>query len=176
MVRPVILAVGAIPVFFAILIALSMVLKPDIPTSAVVPEDDISLEYTKHDLRVVSFGVTERAAPQYTEILSIDNDGDVRYTVVDQGDPQPDITTTISKDRVRKLTAMIKETGFMSIPTESFPVNDTVDQYTKSSIKVTLNGQTRQIHWPEQNATGSFIPPIITMVQTELDDVIEQVK
>ena len=88
--------------------------------------------------------------------------------------PQPEETSKISKEKLRKLTAMIKETGFMVIPTESFPVREDVDEYQKSTIKVTLNGKTRQIHWPEQNATEKFIPPIITLVESELDQIINQ--
>jgi len=62
----------------------------------------------------------------------------------------------------------------MEIPTESFPVRDGVDNYEKFNIKVTLNGQIRQIHWVEQNATDKFIPPIISMIELELDQIINQ--
>ena len=48
---------------------------------------------------------------------------------------------------------MIKETGFMEIPSDSFPVSEGISDYQKSVIKVTLNGQERQINWVEQNAT-----------------------
>ena len=71
---------------------------------------------------------------------------------------------------------MIKETGFLAIPSESFPVKENIDEYQKSTIKVTLNGKTNQIHWPEQNATDKFIPPIITLVESELDQLIEQIE
>ena len=75
---------------------------------------------------------------------------------------------------MKKLTALIKETGFMAIPNESFPINDDVKEYQKSSLKITLNGQVNQIHWPEQNATEKFVPPIITMVEAKLDQIISQ--
>ena len=71
---------------------------------------------------------------------------------------------------------MIKETGFIAIPSESFPVKDDVIEYQKSNVKITLNGQNNQIHWPEQNATEKFIPPIITMVELELDLIIKQIR
>ena len=41
------------------------------------------------------------------------------------------------KKAVKKLTALIKETGFMSIPKEPFPIMDDVADYTKSTIKIT---------------------------------------
>jgi hypothetical protein len=174
MVKPVMLLIGAIPIIFAILIAIPMVTQPEIPRSAVVPEDQITIEYTKHQLKIVSFGVTERAGSEFTEILIVKNDGEIRYSVVEEGFPQPEETSRINKEKLKKLTAIIKETGFMQIPTESFPVREDVEEYQKSTIKVTLNGKTRQIHWPEQNATDKFIPPIITLVELELDQIINQ--
>ena len=60
MVKPLILAVGAIPVFFAILIMVPMLTTPEIPISAINSNDTIEIEYTKHDLTTVSFGVTEK--------------------------------------------------------------------------------------------------------------------
>jgi len=176
MVRPILLIAGAIPVILAILIAIPMITKPDIPFSAVVPTDQIELEYTKHQLQKISFGVTEETQSQKTEILVIKDDGTVRYSVIDKGNPKPDRRSTIDEEKVRKLTALIKETGFMAIPSESFKIGEDISEYTKSSLKVTLNGQTRQIHWPEQNATSQFIPPIITMVELELDQIISDLQ
>jgi len=174
MVRPVVLIIGAIPIIFALLIAIPMVTQLEIPRSAVVPEDEIEIEYTKHQLRVVSFGLTQRTGSEFTEILTVKNDGEIRYSVVDEGFPQPEKKSRIDKEKLKKLTAIIKETGFMQIPTESFPVREDVEEYQKSTIKVTLNGITRQIHWPEQNATDEFVPPIITLVELELDQIIRE--
>ena len=49
-----------------------------------------------------------------------------------------------------KIKALIKETGFISIPSESFPIMENATEYQKSNVKITLNGQVNQIHWPEQ--------------------------
>ena len=174
MVKTSIIIVSAIPIFFAILIAVSLFTQQEVPITAVVPDDKITIEYTKHQLKLISFGVTERAGSQYTEILKIKDNGQVTYSVVEEGYPKPDIKTTINNDKLTKLTALIKETGFMAIPTDSFPVRDGETDYLKSTIKVTLNGETRQIHWVEQNSTDQFVPPIITMVELELDQVINQ--
>jgi len=176
MVKPILLIGGAIPVILAILIVIPMITKPDIPYSAVLPTDQIELEYTKHQLQKISFGVTEQTRSQKTEILVIKNDGNIRYSLIEEGVQKPDQRSTIEKEQVKKLTALIKETGFMAIPSESFPVQDDVDEYKKFSLKVTLNGQTRQIHWPEQNATAQFIPPIITIMEAELDQIIRDLQ
>jgi len=176
MVKPIHIAFGAIPAIIAILIAIPLVTQPEIPFSAANPNDRIEIQYTKHQLKKVSFGVTERVGAQKTEILSIKQDGDVTYTVTEEGYPQPDIKKEISQERVKRLTALIKETGFMAIPSESFPVRDNVTDYQRSSVKVTLNGRVTQIHWPEQNATEKFVPPIITLVESELDQIINQIR
>jgi hypothetical protein len=175
MVKAIMLAVGAIPVIVALLIAIPLITKPDIPFSAANPNDTIRIEYTKHQLTKVSFGVTEDVKSQKTEILLIKNNGEIEYSVTKEGYPQPKIKYELSEKEVRKLTALIKETGFIEIPSESFPVRDDVIDYQKSNVKIILNGQVKQIHWPQQNATEKFIPPIITMVESQLDQVINQI-
>ena len=174
MVKPIIIAVGAIPVILALLIAVPLITKSEIPFSASNPNDVIELEYTKHQLKKISFGVTERLVAQKSEILLVKNDGDLRYTVTEDGITKPDKLSDLDDEIMKKLRALIKETGFISIPNESFPIIDDVDEYQKSSLKITLNGVVNQIHWPEQNATEKFVPPIITMVESELDHIIEQ--
>jgi len=176
MVRPIMIVAGAIPAIFALLFAISLLSITEIPTTAVSPNDVIEFEYTKHQLKKISFGVTEQTEAQKTEILIITNDGSVRYTVTENGIPQPDKNFHIDEAAIKKLTALIKETGFISIPSESFPVRDEIDEYQKSILKITLNGQVNKINWPEQNATEKFVPPIITLVQSELDNIINQIE
>jgi len=176
MVKPVILAIGAIPVILAILIVIPMVTMEEIPTSAINPNDKIYIEFAKHDLRIVSFGVTDKTIADSTQLLTIENDGTIQYTEIKDGVNQSQITSSISNEQLQKLTAMIKETGFMSIPKESFPIKDDVESYTKFTIKITLNDAKTQIFWPEQDATEKFIPPIVTMLESELEDIINQIR
>jgi len=166
---------GAIPVIVALLISVPMITKNEIPMSAANSFDKIEIEYTKHQLKIVSFGVTERTGAQKTEILLIKNNGDIKYSVTDHGYLQPDIKSKLDKKKLDKIRALIKETGFIAIPSESFAILDDVTEYQKSNVKITLNGRTNQIHWPEQNATSAFIPPIITMVELELDQIISKI-
>ena len=172
MVKPVVLAICAIPVIFALLIVIPMLTMKEIPTSAINPSDKIQIEFTKHDLRIVSFGVTEKTVADTTQLLTVENDGTVQYTEIKDGVNQSQITTSISNEQLQKLTAMIKETGFMSIPKESFPIKDDVESYTKFTMKITLNDAKTQIFWPEQDATEKFIPPIVTMLESELKEII----
>ena len=175
MVKPIVLAIGAIPVIFAILIVIPMVTMEEIPISAINSNDKVGIEFTKHDLRIVSFGVTDKTVAYSTQVLTIDNDGLVQYTEIKDGVNQSLVKSSISGAQLQKLTALIKETGFMSIPKESFPVKDDVKSYTKFTIKITLNDAKTQIFWPEQDATEKFIPPIITMLESELDEIIKKI-
>ena len=166
---------GAIPVIIALLISVPLLTKNEIPISAANSLDRIEIEYTKHQLKKISYGVTERTGAEKTEILYIKNDGDVKYSVTEQGYLQPDIRSKLDEKTLNRIKALIKETGFIAIPSESFPILDNATEYQKSNVKVTLNGRVNQIHWPEQNATLGFIPPIITMVELELDKIISEI-
>ena len=175
MVKPTVIAICSIPVIFALLIAIPMLTSTDIPISAINSNDKLEIEFTKHDLRIVSFGVTDKAVADSTRVLIIENDGTIQYTEIKDGVNKSQITSSISDEQLQKLTALIKETGFMSIPKESFPIKDDVESYTKFTIKITLNDARTQIFWPEQDATEKFIPPIITMLESELDGIISQI-
>jgi len=175
MVKPTVIAVCSIPVILSLLIVIPMLTSTDIPISAINSNDKLEIEFTKHDLRIVSFGVTERTVADSTQVLTIENDGIVQYTEIKDGVNKSQITSSISDEQLQKLTALIKETGFMSIPKESFPIKDDVEIYTKFTIKITLNDARTQIFWPEQDATEKFIPPIVTMLESELDGIISQI-
>ena len=174
MVKPVYFVLGAIPVIAAILLALPLVTKNEIPVSASNSFDKLEIEYTKHQLKKISNGIAERTGSQKTEILLIENDGEIKYTITEKGYPQPDIKSKIDEQQLNKIKALIKETGFISIDPNSFSVFQNVTDFQKSSVKVTLNGRVNQVHWPESSATADFIPPIITMVESELDKVMSE--
>ncbi len=176
MVKPIHYALGAIPVIVALLISVPLLTKNEIPISAANSFDVIEIEYVKHQLKKISYGITERVGAQKTEILYIKNDGDLKYSVTELGSLQPDVRSKLDEKRLDKIKALIKETGFIAIPSESFSILENVTEYQKSSVKVTLNGQINQIHWPEQNATKQFVPPIITMVESELDYIISEIR
>lgn len=175
MVKTTYLVLGAIPVIVALLISVPLLTKNEIPVSAANSFDRLDIEYTKHQLKKISNGITERVGAQTTEILWIKNDGELKYSVSEGGYLQPDIRSKLDKATLDRIKALIKETGFMSIPSESFTVPENVTEYQKSNVKVTLNGRVNQIHWPEQDITPDFIPPIIIMVEAELDQIISDI-
>ena len=49
-------------------------------------------------------------------------------------------------------------------------------QFVKFGVKITYNGEVSQLYWPEQNATEKFIPPMITMIEEELESIIDELR
>ena len=175
MVKPVLIIAGSIPIIFAILLIIPLT-NPEIPKTAIDPNDIAEIEFTKHHLIKTSFGLTERLGAQQTEILIIQNNGEMEYTVVNDGISSTEKTSKIDSEKRTKLIAMIKETGFMAIPFDSFLIKDEIGDFVKYGVKITYNGQVSQLYWPEQDATEQFIPPMITMVQEELETIMNEIR
>ena len=175
MVKPIMLLLGAIPVVVAIFIVVPQLSRTEVPTSAVNSDDVISIEYDKQHLKKVSFGLTESLGADKTEVLTIQNDGGTTYQVTQNGYSEPDVKYQLEKSELTKLTALIKETGFVEIPSDSFPVKSDVREYDKFGLQVTLNDKSVNLHWAEQNASQAFIPPIVNQVQSELDGIITEI-
>jgi len=169
------LLLGAIPVLAAIFIVVPTLLRPEIPNVAVNSDDVISIEYSKQHLKKISFGLTQSIGAEKTEVLTISNDGQTSYSLTKDGYSESDKKYHLSKDEVTRLTALIKETGFMQIPQTSFPVKSDLNEYDKFGLQVTLNGKSVNIQWPDQNSTQEFIPPLINQVQNSLDAVIAEI-
>lgn len=176
MVKIVVLIGFAIPGIIAAIFAAALLLQPDVPSSAATERDRISVEYAKHQLTASPTGVAAGFGVQKTEILEISNDGSLRYHLVENGVSSPSISWDLDESELQRLKALIKETGFVALPEETFPVMDGVDSYQKSSVRVTLNDVVTEVRWPDQNATEAFIPPIITMIESELDGIIDSIR
>ena len=175
MVKPVLIIAGTIPVIFAILLIIPLT-NPEIPITAIDPNDIVEIEFTKHHLTTVSFGITERLGAQQTEIIIIRNNGDIEYTLIEEGSNSTQKTSKVASDKRTKLIAMIKETGFMAIPFDSFVIKDDIDNFVKYVIKITYNEEVNQLFWPEQMATDELIPPIITEVEIGLEDILNSIR
>ena len=175
MVKPILIIAGSIPIIFAILL-ITPLTNPEIPITAIDPNDIVEIEFTKHHLTTVSFGITERLGSQQTEILVIKNNGEIQYTLVNDGSPITEKNSKIDSDKQTKLIAMIKETGFMAIPFDSFVIKDETDDFVKYGVKITYNEKMNQLFWPEQEATDELIPPIITEVEIELESILNSIR
>ncbi|MFZ0183942.1 MAG: hypothetical protein WBV92_09675 [Nitrosotalea sp.] len=166
---------GAIPVLAALFIVVPTLLRPEITNVAVNADDVISIQYTKEHLKKISFGLTQSIGAETAEVLTISNDGQTIYSLTKNGYSAPDVKYQLQKEEVTRLTALVKETGFMEIPQTPIPVKSNLDEYDKYGLEVTLDGKTVNISWPDQNATDQFIPPLISQVQDSLDGVITEI-
>jgi len=175
LVRPIIILLGAIPVLAALFIIVPTLLRPEITNVAVNSDDVISIEYSKQHLKKISFGLTQSIGADTTEVLTITNDGQTTYSLTKNGYSEPDVKYTLSKDEIKRLTALIKETGFMEIPQTSYQVKSDVNEYEKYGLQVTLDGKSINIQWPDQNSTQEFVPPLINEVQNSMDAVIAEI-
>ena len=176
MVKPILIFAGAIPIIIAVLIVIPLVTSIEIPRIAVDPDDNVQIEFTKHQLIKSSFGVTERFGAKQTEIISIENDGSIKYSLIKDSIPEPERNSALDIATKMKLAAMIKETGFLAIPTDSFTIRDDINEFVKFGVKITYNGEVSQLYWPEQNATEKFIPPMITMIEEELESIMDKLR
>lgn len=176
MARPILIIGASIPIALAALIAAPMLLNPQVPFSAANADDKISIELIKYDLKKISFGLTDRLTPQKSETLVVSSDGMAKYTFTDPNSLPIEKSVAIDKADVKRLTALIKETGFMQLPIDSISADDSATQYTKFSLKVTLNGKIKQIQWPQQNATSTTISPLISHVESELEGLINKTR
>ena len=48
-------------------------------------------------VKTIDYGVTERTGAQKTEILTIKNDGELKYSITEQGYLQPDIRSKLDE-------------------------------------------------------------------------------
>lgn len=175
MVRPIIILLGAIPILAALFIVVPTLLRPEIPNVAVNSDDVISIEYSKQHLQKISFGLTQSIGADTTEVLTISNDGQTTYSLTKNGYSEPDVKYQLSKDEIKRLTALIKETGFMEMPKTSYQVKSDLNEYEKFGLQVTLDGKSINVQWPDQNSTQEFIPPLINEVQNSLDGVMAEI-
>ena len=172
MIKPTRLLFYAIPGIVALIILFPLIVKTEIPFSAVTPNDTIEFEMTRFHIKALSLGV-DRTTIEKTEVLKIQNDGSVTYSIVST-DSQEEKNFKIDAKRMLLLAGLIKETGFIHIPEDNFNIKEDVEKYMKTILKVTLNQKDIRISWPDQEATDEFIPPIITMVETELQNIIDE--
>ena len=176
MIKPILLFAGAVPVILAVLIIIPLITSTEIPRVAIDPDDNVQIEFTKHELIKSSFGVTERFGAKQTEIISIENDGSIKYSLIKDSIPEPEKNSSVDTATKMKLAAMIKETGFLAIPTDSFTIRDDINEFVKFGVKITYNGEVSQLYWPEQDATEKFIPPMMTMIEEELENIMDELR
>ncbi|HJU13321.1 MAG TPA: hypothetical protein VJ792_02570 [Candidatus Nitrosotalea sp.] len=175
MAKPIVLILAAIPILAAIFIVVPALTRPEISSSVLNPEDVLSLQYTKEHLEKISFGLTQSIGADTAEVLTIQNDGSAVYSLTKNGYSNPDVKFQLSKDDLTKLKSLFKESGFIGIPDTVYQVKPDANNYEKYGLQATLNGKTVNLQWADQNASQEFVPPIVTRVQSALDNITAEI-
>jgi hypothetical protein len=110
------------------------------------------------------------------EVLTISNDGTATYT---RTDFYPTQTTderrfSLSGDELKRLKALVFETGFMQIPVKSYEEKQGLDNYTRYQIAVYEGDSPETFNWFNAEASQKPVPPIITNIGAQLDGIIER--
>ena len=166
--------VGSIPVIVAILLIIPLFTTQHVPPITLLPTDVIELEYIQRNI-IVSFGVVEREQAIESHVLEIDNSGRAVLFVTSDQDTK-EYGAQIDPDSLHRLRALIKETGFMKIIPVTFVPVDRPNSYVLYTLQVTLNGTQKNIRWFASDTVDYFIPPIIVMIQEDLDSIRSKLK
>ena len=166
------LVLAAVPAIAAMLLVSPLLVRTEVPIGATLPGDTLAIDYTRHDLRSVSLGVTDRIASERTEHLRVSG-GQARYYVIESGVESPAAVFDVDGEQMLQLAAFIRETGVMSLPPDAFPVREGQSEYTRHALEAALDGGTGRIAWTGQDSTDAFVPPVISELESKLRALIE---
>ena len=166
------LVLAAVPAIAAMLLVSPLLVRTEVPMGATLPGDTIDIDYTRHDLRSVSLGITDRIASERTEHLRVSG-GQARYYVIESGVESPAAVFEADGELMLQLAAFVRETGVMSLPPDAFPVRGGQAEYSRHTLEATLDGATSAVSWTGQDSTDAFVPPVISELESKLRALIE---
>ena len=167
------LLIGAASI--AVIIALAIAIPKIAPgnpagTSA---STEMRIEFVKEDMRRVIFGVTENVGAQRSERLIINDDGTAFYTLNVEGDKGAQTKFQIASQELKRIKALIAETGFMQIPKERFDARDDVTEFTRYTLTASIGSSTKTIQWVDETSSKDSVPALLTMLK---DTLLQQSK
>ena len=84
--------------------------------------------------------------------------------------------TTVEQAQIAEEAGAVSVMVLDKLPSDSFSVRDDINEFVKFGVKITYNGEVSQLYWPEQDATEEFIPPMMVMVQEELESIMDKIR
>jgi hypothetical protein len=161
---------AVIPIIIALVIAI-----PKISPSGdqISVSTFIRIEFIKEDIKRLSYGVTERAGALKSESLIIDEKGQAFYDIKVEGEKGSQTRFQVNSQDMKRLKALITDTGFMQIPKSEFAVKDDVSEFVRYTLKVNLDNQVKTVQWAEESASKDFAPPLLTMLADNLTKIVE---
>lgn len=174
--KKVLIGAAAIPIVIALVIAIPKISPGGEQTATSTTASFMRIEFTKEDVRVISFGVTERVGALRSESLVIDEKGQAFYDVKVEGEKGSQNRFKVSSQDMKRLKSLITDTGFMQIPKSEFEAKEDVEEYTRFTIKVDLDGQEKTVQWADPSVAQDFVPPLLIMLADRLGEIIQTYK
>ena len=172
--KKVLIAVAIIPIMIALVIAIPKISPGDQTATSTTAQ--MRIQFVKEDMKRVSFGVTETIGAQKSETLIIDNDGSALYNIDVEGEKGSQTRFQVSAQEVKRIKALITETGFMQIPKEQFKVRANATEFTRYTLTVALDGSMKTVQWIDESASEDFVPALLTMLRDTLLGTIKDRK
>ena len=172
--KKVLIAAATIPVIIALAIAIPKISPGD--QTATTTSVQIRIQFVKEDMKRVSFGVTETIGAKRSETLIINNDGTALYNVNVEGEKGSQTRFQIDAQELKRIKALIAETGFMQIPKEQFDARDNATEFTRYTLTVNLNDSTKKVQWVDESSSKEFVPALWIMLRDTLLGIIEEHK
>lgn len=153
----------------AVLLITPLLTTEKVPPSALLPTDVIEFEYAQQSISVVS-GSAGGPMTLESRVLEIDGDGNVRLHVSNDSGTDS-YESVVDGEMLRRLGALVKETGFFEITPLTFLPDERPEMYDLYTMSVSLNGLEKSVRWSTGGVLENFVPPILVMIQEELDSI-----
>ena len=169
--KKVLIAAAVIPIMIALVIAIPKISPSDQTVTSTSAQ--IRIEFVKEDMKRVSFGVTETIGAQKSETLIINNDGTAFYNVNVEGEKGSQTRFQVGAQELKRIKALVSETGFMQLPKEQFDARDNATEFTRYTLTVSLNGSSKTVQWVDESSSKDFVPALLTKLR---DTLLETIK
>ncbi len=140
-------------------------------------ERSISIQFTREEMRRVSFGVVERFAAEKVESISIQPDGRALY-IMQQGINSVQKEFNIPRDRLRAIESFIRDTGLLDLTLNLRDEVEGSDTFTRYTVTTILDGKSRSIRWSEGMRADEFapsdVPPLLTRLRCMLMQIMSE--
>jgi len=163
---------AVIPIIIALVIAIPKI-SPDGDQTSTSTALFIRIEFIKEDMKRLSYGVTERTGALKSESLIIDEKGQAFYDVKVEGEKGSQTRFQVNSQDMKRLKALITDTGFMQIPKSEFTIKDDASEFVRYTLKVNLDNQMKTVQWVEESASEDFVPPLLTMLSDNITEIVK---
>jgi hypothetical protein len=166
------MAVAKFPIIIAAVVAVmvALIVLPTGLNRQGEPTDQmqVDIDYTRRNLTRTADGVL---AATNAEALAIKNDGSAEYSKVTPEGTSDRQSFSIGGQEMSRLKALFGN-GFMQIPVTDYPQKEGLANFTKYTITVKVDGDSKTISWVNPEAYNGTIPPIIANAGSRLDAII----